>query len=918
MKSVLLTNAMGPYESGWGQDVNDLFAARLSREQGPFTLKGYFHAFALHLLAENLDAETTVIEWPTERLLRAELKKGYDYLGIQVKTVHMASVAGMVKIAKEVAPETKIVLGGYGVMHIHNPFPYDPEGHAGYLFENADHFCYEEGVAFFRKLIGQSPDDPITQRYQPLAEVTLPGAEALARFPLSSTLVSLGCPNACEFCNTSHFFKFKKITLCTPEQACVSLKAANERMAGTPALFNMVWDEDFLMDRDYVLHLGELLQREGLIGKVNLFCFASIRSISQYTVQELARCGVGVLWIGIESKFEEGIVSHHNFHKRIGRDVTETIEELHNHGILVVCSNILGLDFHNRENILEDIDYFVSLKPDLYQVSPLRPCPGTQLYERMMKEGRIAKDYSHADCMLWSDTGFHHENFEHGEIRHFFHLTHKKLYETNGPTLLNVMDAMIKGYRNMIHSRDPYLQARADRCYFFAKKLAGGLLPAIKELAPSSTVRKRAEQVEGEYFHCIGNYSPGEKLVQRVALEIANAQSLKTRPEKSDPPYVVTRMMTDGSGAEVVKRKRPLHHAASRISTGVMRNLLGLRYRPAFPIKLAELDDFAVDFKTLEIEGNRINYVDEGQGETLLMLHGNPTWSYLYRHLIKDLRRGYRCVAPDHLGYGLSDKPPRADYSMEAHIRRLGSFVEELGLSDITLICQDWGGIIGLSYAVNNKERFSRLIPMNTTAFLPGTREEWKECMRAWAFLFLWSYKIPILGRKMAMDWNVFLKASLRLGTHNTRRQLHRRAMLGYLYPFQREIDRVAILKSVRQVPMSPRDMVWELLRHTEKALKGWNVRTRLIWGMQDPVFVPWFLEKFEEILPNHALSLRIPTAGHFLQDDEPDLIVRGIREFLNESLIPAREDEETVETRPPPGAAVRFETDLQEPSQAV
>jgi haloalkane dehalogenase len=275
-------------------------------------------------------------------------------------------------------------------------------------------------------------------------------------------------------------------------------------------------------------------------------------------------------------------------------------------------------------------------------------------------------------------------------------------------------------------------------------------------------------------------------------------------------------------------------------------------------------------------------------------------------------------VAPDHLGYGLSDKPSRADYSMEAHIRRLGAFVEELGLSNITLICQDWGGIIGLSYAANNKERFSRLIPMNTTGFLPGTREEWKKCLRAWAFLFLWSYKIPILGRKMAMDWNVFLKASLRLGTHNTRRQMHRRAMLGYLYPFQRKSDRVAILKSVRQVPMSPLDTVWDILRNTEKALKGWNVRTQLIWGMQDPVFVPWFLEKFEEILSNHALSLRIPTGGHFLQDDEPDLIIRGIREFLNESLVPAREDEETVENTSPAGMAVRFATDRQEPSQAV
>jgi haloalkane dehalogenase len=94
----------------------------------------------------------------------------------------------------------------------------------------------------------------------------------------------------------------------------------------------------------------------------------------------------------------------------------------------------------------------------------------------------------------------------------------------------------------------------------------------------------------------------------------------------------------------------------------------------------------------------------------------------------------------------------------------------------------------------------------------------------------------------------------------------------------------------VRQVPIRPGDAVWGLLRETEEALTGWDVSTRLIWGMRDPVFVPWFLEKFEEILPNHTPSLRIPTAGHFLQDDEPGLIVRGIREFLREPLTVARE----------------------------
>ncbi|MEW5735423.1 MAG: alpha/beta fold hydrolase [Thermodesulfobacteriota bacterium] len=887
MKKVLLANSIGPYETGWGEDVNDLFQARLTRGQGPFTLKSHFPAFALHLIAENLDADTVVMEWPTEALFRRELKKGYDFLGIQVKSIHMDNIAKMVKIAREVSPRTSIVLGGYGVTHIFNPYPNDPLQSSEYLKQNGDHFCFEEGVTFFRKLVGQCTDDPITQKKQPLFEATIQGASHLARFPLSSTLVSLGCPNACEFCNTSHFFKFKKVTICTPEQACASLKAANDAMAGLPSLFNMIWDEDFLIDRPYVLRLGELLQKEDLIGRVNMFCFASIRSISQYTVEELARCGVGVLWIGVESKFMDQITTAHNFTKRMGRDVREVFEDLHDHGILIIGSNILGLDFHNHENIIEDIDYFVSLRPDLYQVSPLRPCPGTMLYERLQEDGRIEKDMRAADTMLWSDVGLKHPVFKRGEIQKYFHIAHDKLYNGNGPTALSALETMLRGYRTMRHSRDPYLQARADRCYFFASKLGAGLLYAMKELAPSPQVRQRAEAIEEEYFRLIGPYNwRARRVVQPIARKLLTAKEGLVKPRDPAPPFLITRVKGMGADPEVVKREAPVRHALGRGVVTALRRILGLRYKPTFPIRLKDIDDFPVTFKTLEVEGHHLNYVDEGEGPTLLMLHGNPTWSYLYRHLIADLKKDFRCIAPDHLGYGLSDKPQDADYSMEAHIRRLGVFVEKMGLTDITLVCQDWGGIIGLSYAARNKERFSRLIPMNTTGFLPRTAAEFRQCLSAWAFPYLWSFKIPFLGKKMAMDWNVFLQAGMRLGTHNTRKMMTAKAMKGYEYPFQRVQDRTAIMKSVRQVPIGPVSKVWWLLRDTEKKLSGWDVRTRVIWGMKDPVFVPWFMEKFTELLPNHAPSLEIATAGHFLQDDEPGLIIQGIREFMAEEQM--------------------------------
>ena len=135
----------------------------------------------------------------------------------------------------------------------------------------------------------------------------------------------------------------------------------------------------------------------------------------------------------------------------------------------------------------------------------------------------------------------------------------------------------------------------------------------------------------------------------------------------------------------------------------------------------------------------------------------------------------------------------------------------------------------------------------------------------------------------MAMDWNVFLKAAMHLGIVNSKRQLHKKAMDGYLHPFQMVRDRTAIMKSVRQVPTGPLDKTWRRLRDTGRRLEGWDVRTQMIWGMKDPVFVPWFMEKFEELLPNHAPSVKIPTAGRFLQDDEPEIILQEIRRFLDE-----------------------------------
>ena len=888
-KNVLFTNSMGPFELGWGEDQYDVFASRLSRGQGVFGLSGHFHAWGLYVIAENISAKTTVIEFPSEEMFKKELEKGYDYLGIQVVTRQVPRIVEMVKLAKKIAPETKIVLGGYGLITLYNPIPNDRENCAGFLLDNADYLCNEDGVTFFRRLLGDNVEESITQYYMPKCGITFPGFRYLISFRSTTVLSALGCPNGCEFCVTSAFFKKKKIRISTPEECFKYLKVGIERLGDQISLFTPVWDEDFLLDKEYVMRLGELIRGEDILHRVNFMCFGSIKSISQYTPEELALCGVGAVWIGVESKFDEVITSDHHIEKRSGRDVAEVFSDFQKYGITTVASTILGWDFHNRDNIIEDLDYFVSLKPVLYQISPLKPCPGTELFGKLKEQNRIYNNHTWEEASLWG--GDHHKylNFEKDEMQKYFDLAHEKLYNTNGSAPLGIADIMLQGYRNMLHSPNYHLQMRADTCYFFAKNLCPHLLFSMRKLAPSEIVKRRIDDIKLKYYQYIGRFTFFEILASRVLyLRFKSLNKKRQSPDfsnVSDPPWRIAYYNGDKS-EPVIKRRDSFKYFLEKTSSSILGKTV-MKPKSPYNIRLRDIDDYNFTCKTIDIEGNIINYIDEGEGKVILMLHGNLTWSYLYRHFIRGLSGNYRCIALDHLGYGLSDKPFNGDYRMSAHIRRLGKFIQKLNLNNITLICQDWGGIIGLSYAARNKDRFVRIIPMNTTGFLPDKVSEFLKCFSGiWAFPFLWAFKIPWLGKKMAMDWNIFLKLAMRLGVYNRERQMHEKAMLGYLYPFQRVVDRIAILKAVRQVAMLPGGHIWKLLKRTGELLNGWDVRTQVIWGTKDKIFVPWFIKKFEELLPNHAETLRIPTANHFLQDDEPDIIVEKIKSFMSEKII--------------------------------
>lgn len=533
-KRVLLTTAYGPNDLGWGEDMFDLLKSRLARGHGPFAMASHCHYFALYLIAENISHPTTVLENPHWEEFTAELEKGYDVVGIQLKSLHTAKIARMLRYMRENYPNIETVIGGYGVSTLQQPVPGDTNGDAEYIRENAHHLCREEGVCFMRKLLDDKPyDREITQYNLPMTGFTIDQLDKFhARIPI--ILVSLGCPNACDFCNTSAFFYHKKIYVATPEQVYRFMKNYQKRLKSDD-IFVLLFDEDFFLNQEFVRELGRLLQSDKKTWGVKWFSFGSTRSLSQYTVEELRSYGLGAVWIGVESFLSDAGTTEDTYAKRRGQDIQKLFEELHRYGIQTVGSLVLGFDFHTPENLKEDIDKFVALKPFFYQLSPLTPCPGTALYDRMLEEGRILDTYKWSDFHLWKDDVFKLKNFQKGDIKKFFDYAHEKLRDEVGPPLLQMLESMINAYTTLKDKPDEVSRYHADN----SKRIATAMytyLRAVKLYHPSIKVRERAVELERKYKKEIGNPSI---LTWPISRFIANRvkRSTESAPKEviSDP-----------------------------------------------------------------------------------------------------------------------------------------------------------------------------------------------------------------------------------------------------------------------------------------------------------------------------------------------------------------------------------------------
>jgi pimeloyl-ACP methyl ester carboxylesterase len=286
--------------------------------------------------------------------------------------------------------------------------------------------------------------------------------------------------------------------------------------------------------------------------------------------------------------------------------------------------------------------------------------------------------------------------------------------------------------------------------------------------------------------------------------------------------------------------------------------------------------EYPFESREFRLDGLRYHYIDEGAGPTLLFVHGNPTWSFAFRNLVKGLAPHYRVLAVDHIGCGFSDKPQDYPYHLAQHIANLERFVVGLDLRDVTLIAHDWGGAIGMGAAARFPDRFSRFVLFNTAAFRSHRMP-----------LRIAVCRIPVLGPLGVRGLNLFSRAALRMAVARPER-LTPAIRRGYLAPYGSWRDRVAVFRFVQDIPLSPTHPSYATLVSIEESLPRFRDRPMLlVWGEQDWCFTTEFLEEFQRRFPA-AETLRLPDAGHYVFEDAPEPILARIQEFLARSVRPS------------------------------
>lgn len=454
---ILFTSPCGPYARfPLEEDPVDFFYYRNTLKQKMFQMRSFQSWHSLHFLSQNIPVESVVLENPTMKTFQKEVDCGnYGLVAIGFTVLLSKKVLEMARWLKTNHPEIGIVIGGYGTIMLRESSELSQT-----LGRMVDYICFGEGVEFMNRLIAEKWQ---IHGRSPLRQDFLPAKNSFFRtrvtlFKQIVVVGGLGCVFGCSFCATSSQFNQCYIPLFSGKELVDVLASQSEKYPAARSA--IIYNEDFLLHRSQVMQFMEHYKKSKLSAKpFFITVFASVKSLSSYTPEELISCGIGTVFIGVESLSNE-VLNEEKLTKREG-DIELLFEQLHSHGINTLGSLIIGWDKQSKSIAEADSTRFVALNPTFYQVISLHAVPGTALWEQMKSENRIEPNYDISRDGIF-EFNYESSGFPRPEALKLIRKTYESLVNEGGPWCFRMFENLLKGYCNLKDSTNFQLQKRAE------------------------------------------------------------------------------------------------------------------------------------------------------------------------------------------------------------------------------------------------------------------------------------------------------------------------------------------------------------------------------------------------------------------------------------------------------------------------
>ena len=509
--TVLLSSVIQPFGSKYGDGFGVSYEGthQIMWAQGIFRPRAATTQWGIDFIAENLEASTVTLHYPTLANFITELKKGPKFVGIAFVATTLHKMVPMVKAIRRYAPQAKIVLGGYGTTMEDQQLP------------KVDHICRGEGVAFMRELLGEPLDAPIRQPV--IIQDNHVFSVPIGR--VGYVFAGLGCPNGCDFCVTSAYFKRRHVRLLPDGEAIVH---AIKRLYRAHPDISSFWisDEDFLLNKKRGRSFLEAVRRSDL-PPLSLSIFASVKALSNFTAAELVEMGIDWVWIGYEGQ-------RSGFSKMKGRSYEDVFADLHAHGISILSSMIIGFDYQNEDIVNQEFADLMKLRPSMSQFLIYGPAYGTPLIERMRKEGRLIETADDPRRQDGFNLMFDHPHLDPPEMQALQKRLFHREYTTLGPAIYRVVEDWLSGYMTLRDHPVKRVRDKAERLKNDAHRAMMLIPGALRHVNPKT--RAWLEDLIVRLERETGPMTPRERLAAAAIPALMKLEAFKVRFDIAQQP----------------------------------------------------------------------------------------------------------------------------------------------------------------------------------------------------------------------------------------------------------------------------------------------------------------------------------------------------------------------------------------------